>query len=241
MNTIINILNSSSHCAVMTGAGISTLSGIRDFRGKNGLNTTMNGEKIFDLSLFYSDASYYYKHTRDFIYDLDDKSPNIVHQVLARMEERHIISSIITQNVDLLHQKAGSKNVFEIHGSPSLHHCMTCGKEFTFDWVKNALKHEIVPSCDYCGGVIKPDITFYGEGLPKEAIDGASREAEKCDCFIVLGSSLVVYPASSMPEIALEHGAKLIIVNQQPTHLDPYATAKYDDLEKVFRFLDKHL
>lgn len=241
MTQILNLLNNSKHCIALTGAGISTLSGIKDFRGKNGINKSMPGEKIFDLELFYQNPAFYYEHTRNFIYNLHDKEANAVHKKLADWEKQGKLKAIITQNIDLLHQKAGSKNVIEIHGSPALHHCINCYKEYTYEDVCEQLfspsptSSSSVPRCDACGAVLKPDITFYGEGLPEKAIDNAVRECQQCDLMLILGTSLVVYPAASLPEIALENGAKLVIVNEQATHLDDRAVLKLTDLHEAFQ------
>lgn len=234
MKQLLNLVNNSEYFVALTGAGISTLSGIKDFRGKDGINKTMPGEKIFDLETFYQDPGFYYKHSRDFIYALEGKKPNIIHETLARWEKEDKLKAIITQNIDLLHQKAGSKKVIEIHGSPAVHHCIKCYKSYSFDEVCHELKHSKIPHCEACGAALKPDITFYGEGLPERAINQAVQECERCDLMLILGSSLVVYPAASLPEIALQNGAKIVIVNAQKTHLDRYASLRYDDLEKVF-------
>jgi len=241
MNRILRILNESNRCTVLTGAGVSTLSGIRDFRGKNGLNKEFRGEMIFDIDLFYQNASYYYNHTRKFIYNFDEKQPNVVHRVLAILEKRKIIRSVITQNIDLLHQKAGSISVREIHGTPSVHRCLTCGKTYCFNEVREKLKKEKVPLCDHCLGVLKPDITFYGERRPENALRNAVYAAKTCDCMMVLGSSLLVYPAASLPEMATANGARLIIVNRQPTYLDAKAELRYDDLKDVFEHIEAQL
>ena len=234
MKDLLKLIDDSTHAIALTGAGISTLSGIQDFRGKNGINKTLPGEKIFDIELFYRDPSFYYKHSRDFIYNLDDKEPNIVHKTLARWEAEGKLKAIITQNIDLLHQKAGSKNVIEIHGSPATHHCVNCYKEYSYEEVCEQLKYSKIPHCDACNSTLKPDITFYGESLPEKAINNAVSECEKCDLMLILGTSLVVYPAASLPEIVLQNGGKVVIINEQETHLDNMAAMKFDDLENVF-------
>lgn len=259
MQELLKLIKESKYVVALTGAGISTLSGIKDFRGKNGINKSVPGQKIFDLELFYRDPSFYYEHTRDFIYNLDEKEPNIVHRTLAQWEKDGLLKAVITQNIDLLHQKAGSQNVIEIHGSPAIHHCIRCYKSYTYNEVCDQIKAKVevkvkaktkiksenkieekikwVPRCDLCGGVLKPDITFYGEQLPSKALDDAVSACEHCDLLLVLGSSLVVYPAASLPEIALENGSKLVIINEQATHLDGKAELKFDDLGEIFEAL----
>lgn len=235
------MIAASRHCVAFTGAGVSTLSGIRDFRGKNGLYKTVDAEKIFDLAVFLRDPGTYYSITKDFIYNLDEKNPSIVHRVLARLEFEGFLSSIITQNIDLLHQKAGSLRVIEVHGTPSIHRCLACGATMGFTEAAAIVKTGAIPRCPSCGSVLKPDITFYGENLDPNIISDARDEARQADLFLVLGSSLLVYPAAMLPEIALDRGAKLVIVNDMPTHLDRRASLKFEDLGLTFEFLEKKL
>ncbi len=232
----VEIIRQSKHCVALTGAGISTLSGIRDFRGKNGIYKEFDADRIFDLSCFLEDPSFYYEATKDFIYDLDAKEPSIVNRELARLEKAGIVKTVITQNIDLLHGKAGSKNVIEIHGSPSIHRCLDCGKTFSFDEIAIWVKKDEGPRCT-CGGTVKPDIIFFGAGLDMRVYDAAVAEASKADCMIALGTSLVVHPAASLPMRTLDNGGRLIIVNDMPTPLDKHACARHDDLEGFFRML----
>ncbi|ULQ58954.1 NAD-dependent protein deacylase [Brucepastera parasyntrophica] len=241
IESLFRLISGSKHCVAFTGAGVSTLSGIRDFRGKNGLYKMPDTEKMFDIDLFYKDPSVYYTLARDFIYDLDEKQPAIVHLVLAKLEKRGMLRSIITQNIDLLHQKAGSKKVIEIHGSPSEHYCPECGYRTTFEKTAPAVRRGEIPECPGCGAVLKPAITFFGESLPARAIEEAMKESEKADLMLVLGSSLVVYPAADLPGITCKNGGKIVIVNDMPTHLDHYAVLHFNDLETVFSSLEKML
>ena len=238
MERLKQLIDSSSYMVVFTGAGVSTLSGIRDFRGKNGLyrDKSVDADKIFDITWFNKDPSLYYTMSRDFIYNLEEKEPSLVHTTLAAMEARGLVKAVVTQNIDLLHQKAGSKNVIEVHGSPSRHSCRSCGREFTFDQVKAKLAVETVPHCT-CGGVLKPAVTFFGEALPERAVAQAVKECSRADVILVLGSSLVVHPAASLPLYTLHHGGALVIVNNMQTPLDAQATLTYTDLEEVFTFL----
>ncbi len=231
----LDLLGSAKHCVVLTGAGISTLSGIPDFRGKNGFykRTDIDTGKIFDIDYFMRDPDYYYTHARDFIYNLDEKEPNIIHTELARLERAGIVRAILTQNIDLLHQKAGSKRVLELHGSPSRHHCLHCGARYSFDEIVAMLDAGKV-RCPSCGSIVKPDIVFFGEPLDADILGQSDQEARKADLMIVLGSSLTVYPAAGLPEITLRRGGKLVIVNADPTPLDRYAAWTHTDLETVF-------
>ena len=232
--TLTELLQQAKHAVVLTGAGISTLSGIPDFRGAGGLytRTDIDANKLFDLDYFMKDQRYYYEHSKDFLYNLDEKEPNIVHTTLARLEEKGVIHAVITQNIDLLHQKAGSRKVLELHGSPLLHHCLSCGKSWSFEEMAPRVRAGEVPACDKCGGIVKPDIVFFGEGLPEYALTEAEREAREADLMLVLGTSLTVYPAAAVPEITLRCGGKLAIINRDPTHLDRYACWTARDLKK---------
>ena len=207
MDKLITLLKESKHCVVFTGAGVSTLAGIKDFRGKDGLYKTAgeDAEKIFDID-----------------------------------EKMGIVKAVITQNIDLLHQKAGSKKVIEVHGSPEIHRCLACGKIYKFDEIAKIVQEGKVPQCS-CGGIIKPDITFFGESLPALAVEEAISEASKADLMLILGSTLVVYPAASFPLYTARNGGKLVIVNNMETPLDYMAAAKYDDLEKVFTYISENL
>ena len=229
---------SSRHCVAFTGAGVSTLSGIRDFRGKNGLYKSVDAEKIFDIAAFRRDPSFYYAMTKDFIYNLDEKNPSVVHRVLARLELEGALGSLITQNIDLLHQKAGSLRVIEVHGSPSVHRCPSCGKTMAFADVAAIVRAGSLPRCAGCGAVLKPDITFFGESLPAGALSDARDEARRADLMLVLGSSLLVYPAAMLPEITLDRGGRIVIVNDMETHLDRRAAMRFADLETVFDGLE---
>ncbi|UTC66055.1 MULTISPECIES: NAD-dependent protein deacylase [unclassified Treponema] len=231
----------AKHLTAFTGAGISTLAGIKDFRGKDGLYKQPDTEKMFDIDVFYRDPSVYYGLAKEFIYGLDDKKPAIVHTVLAELEKRGILKAVITQNIDLLHQKAGSKNVIEVHGSPSVHYCINCSYTQTFEETAKTAKTGAVPKCPKCGGTIKPAITFFGEALPQKAVMQAEIEASKTDFMLVLGTSLLVYPAAALPAYTLRNGGKIAIVNDQPTQFDSYAEILCDDLGETFEKIDKKL
>jgi NAD-dependent deacetylase len=241
MERLVNLMQSARHCVAFTGAGVSTFSGIRDFRGKNGIYREYDADKIFDIDYFRRDPGYYYHHAKHFIYNLDRKTPSLVHLELARLEERGIVKRVITQNIDLLHQKAGSKRVVELHGTPATHACMECGKQFRFDEVVPVVMRDEVPRCDRCGATVKPDITFFGEMLDTYAIEEAFTEAGRADLMLVLGSSLVVQPAASIPLQTVRNGGALVIVNDGGTSLDGYATLRYESLEEVVRYLVEKL
>jgi NAD-dependent deacetylase len=227
------------HLVAFTGAGVSTLSGIRDFRGKNGI---ANGETIFNIDIFERDPSVYYDSARSLIYNIDEKEPSVVHIVLGELEKRGFLKALITQNIDLLHQKAGSSNVIEVHGSPKIHYCLRCaGVRMSFDEAAAIVRSGGMPQCPKCGRVLKPAITFYGEALPIDALREATAQSHKADLMLVLGTTLVVYPAASMPEYTLRSGGRIVIVNNMPTHLDGQAAMRFEELGPVFEELQTEM
>ncbi|MHB9293260.1 NAD-dependent protein deacetylase/lipoamidase [Hollandina sp. SP2] len=236
-----NKIVSARHCIALTGAGVSTLSGIRDFRGKNGLYQDMDAEKIFDIDYFDQDPTFYYKAAGSFIYNIHEKAASVVHTVLGTLESRGFLKALITQNIDLLHQKGGSQRVIEIHGSPGIHYCRHCGDPsknlLDFEKVAALVKAGDVPRCPRCSQVLKPGITFFGESLPVKALSAAESEARQADLMLVLGTSLTVYPAASIPQITLRAGGRIVIVNDMETPLDRYASLRFTDLGEVFEGL----
>lgn len=239
MQKIIDFIKRAKYLVAFTGAGVSVLSGIKDFRGKNGLYKTMDAEKIFDLDVFKRDPSFYYSHAKDFVYNLDQKEPAVTHRVLAKLESMGILKALVTQNIDMLHQKAGSRHVIEVHGSATRHHCIRCGYEAKLEDVLEVARCGNVPECKKCGGAMKPDITFFGEALPQRALSDAISEMRQATALMVLGSSLTVYPAAALPSYVLENGGELMIVNDMPTSYDQYATLKFQDLGSVFEYLEQ--
>jgi len=239
---LFNLIKNAKHFVALTGAGVSTLSGIRDFRGKNGLYKEMDAEKIFDISYFEKDPSLYYSQAGSFIYNLDEKEASIVHLVLGELEKRGYLKALITQNIDLLHQKGGSKNVIEIHGSPVMHYCLRCsGVRVGYEEAAAVVRKGEMPKCPKCGRVLKPAITFFGESLPADALRQAVTESQDADLMLVLGTSLTVFPAAGMPEYTLRNGGEIVIVNNMPTPLDSRAVLHFDDLGSVFEELQKLL
>ena len=232
----------AGYCTAFTGAGVSTLSGIRDFRGKNGLYNDLDAEKIFDIGYFEKDPAFYYRASASLIYGIDEKQASVVHCVLAELERRGFLKAIITQNIDLLHEKAGSAHVIELHGSPKIHYCLRCaGVRMPFEEAAAIVKSGEFPRCPKCGRILKPAITFFGESLPMDALREAADEAQKSDLMLVLGTSLTVYPAASMPQHTLRHGGEIVIVNNMPTPMDNQAALHFDDLGEVFDSLKKLL
>lgn len=233
-----DLLLSSTNTVAFTGAGVSTASGIRDFRGKNGLyhDSAFRGyavEDIFSIELFERDPTIFYAWGRDFVYTMDGIRPCTVHNVLAKLEKLGLLTGVVTQNIDRLHTLAGSKRVWELHGSARLHHCRSCGREYGYDAVAPRVLAGELPRCA-CGGVLKPDIVFYGEALPECVVAEAVQACQQADLCLVLGSSLTVYPAASLPEEAYRCGGRLVIINDQPTPLDSRAILRLPDLTDAF-------
>ena len=233
MQRLIEAIKNAKCVGCLTGAGVSTLCGIPDFRGPQGLYRQPNAERIFDIDWFDRDPSVYYRGCAELVYGLDAFEPGPVHLALKHLEDIGKLKGIATQNIDMLHQKAGSGNVYEVHGSPMVHHCRRCGKAKSFDEVMAILRgsSDGVARCE-CGGAYKPDITFFGEALPEAAFAAAQELAIRSDVFLVLGTSLTVFPAAGLPRLTMQAGGKVFIVNAQPTSLDDYAAARYDDLRE---------
>ena len=213
---ICEILREAKHVVFFGGAGISTESGIPDFRGSGGLYTSEGEGNEYYLSrrcLTINPLAFYNFYNKNMVYP--DAKPNRAHYALAKLEEKGILKSVITQNIDGLHQSAGSGRVIELHGTVSRSYCMRCGKVCE----PNVLgKDEIVPKCPACGGIVRPDVTLYGEALDGFTFRDAENEIAAADVLIVGGSSLTVYPAASL--VGNFEGKHLIIINYSPTDYD---------------------
>jgi NAD-dependent deacetylase len=240
MNTpadLLELIKSKRYCVAFTGAGVSTASGIPDFRGPNGLYVKKGGEDLFVADRFWRDPAAYYAFGAGQAYGFRDKEPCVVHRVLARMEKLGLVRSVITQNIDMLHSRAGSERVYELHGSPAVHACRACGFEMGFDEAAAIVEEGGLPTCPKCALPLKPAIVFFGEKLPEEAWGRSELEAKRADLMLVLGTSLAVYPAAYLPERCRESGADIVIVNAQPTHMDGKARMHFDDLVSLFQGL----
>ncbi len=227
------LIKESKNIVAITGAGVSTDSGIKDFRGKNGLSK----DTSIPIEILLSN-SYFYSHTKDFYefykstFNVTNIEPNITHKYLKELEEIGVLKGIITQNIDGLHSKAGSKNVYELHGTVFSNHCIKCNKEYDYKYVFNS-KEE--PRCS-CGGLIKPDVVLYGEALPEDVLKESIKKVMSADMLLVLGSSLVVYPAAGL--IDYFNGKYLVIINKDETQYDDIATLViHDNLAKICKEL----
>ncbi len=218
------MIGRSRRIVAFTGAGISAESGIPTYRGAGGVWNKYDPDKYANVNYFFKDPSYYWSFFRDVRYPvLKAAKPNQGHIALARLEDKGALNAVITQNIDGLHQVAGSKNVLELHGNTRRIACLNCGVEYGIEDVRQQLEAELPPACRSCGGMLKPDVVMFGETLPQDILNRAAEEAGSCDLMLSIGSSLVVQPAASMPVIAKRSGAALVIVNKDPTPLDSMA------------------
>jgi NAD-dependent deacetylase len=239
---LFNRITRARYCIALTGAGVSTLSGIPDFRGEGGFyrdggvpGRMPGAERIFDLQCFEEDPSIFYTYAGSLVYTMGEKEPSLVHTLLAELERRGFLKAVITQNIDSLHQRGGSRRVIEIHGSPRRHYCLHCGGiHMGFEEAAALVKAGKLPRCPQCGRVLKPAITFFGESLPLDARRDAEAAAQDADLMLILGTSLTVFPAAELPRTTLRRGGELVIVNNMATPLDDRAVLRFDDLAEVF-------
>ena len=226
-----SLIDNSNSIVFFGGAGVSTESGIPDFRSQDGLYNQKYKyppEEIISHTFFIHRTEEFYEFYKDRMLFLDAE-PNITHKTLAKLEKAGKLSAIVTQNIDGLHQKAGSKNVFELHGSVLRNYCTKCRKFYDVNFIKNS---KGVPLCS-CGGVVKPDVVLYEEGLDMRIVDGAIQAIEDADLLIIAGTSLVVQPAAGL--INYYHGKDMVLINKTPTLADYRATITFHEpLGEVF-------
>ena len=231
INRLQNALNESQRIVFFTGAGMSTDSGIPDFRSETGLyKNNMHAEEIISHSYFMSDPEGFYEFYKEKMV-FTDARPNYGHEFIAKLQDKKDVR-VVTQNIDGLHQMAGSKEVYELHGSIHRNYCMRCHKFYT---LADILEKGKVPYCD-CGGLIKPDVVLYEEGLDYETIDKAVDAIRKADMLVILGTSLVVYPAAGF--INYFRGRHLAIINKSSTAADERCEIViHDSISETFRKL----
>ena len=236
------LIERSRRIVFFGGAGVSTASGIPDFRSADGLynaGTGLDGERRGPSPEDILSATYFALHTKEF-YDFyrthmvyPDAEPNACHRYLYKLEKQDKLRAIVTQNIDGLHKKAGNKRVYELHGSIYENYCVQCETEYPLDKI---METDGVPRCDKCGGIIKPWVVLYGEALDKYTMIGACREISGADLMIVAGTSLSVEPAASL--IGYFSGRDLVVINKEATPADEKASLVIrDDVESVFKAL----
>lgn len=222
LQQVADLLNASTYTVALTGAGISTPSGIPDFRSEHsGLWAHADPLQVASIWAFHDYPEPFYRWIRPLVAKAESARPNRAHSVLAQLEHAGLLRAVITQNIDSLHQRAGSQRVLELHGHARAASCMDCHYRVPADalWAELARTGQ-PPRCPECGGLVKPDVILFGEPLPYEAVSGAQQEALAADVFLIIGTSLEVMPAADLPLLAKRRGARLVLINSGPTALD---------------------
>jgi NAD-dependent deacetylase len=231
-----DLFRQAKRAVVLTGAGLSTPSGIPDFRSEGtGLWSRDEPMEAASLSSFRTAPEKFYAWFRPLAGRIIHADPNPAHKALAELERAGRLHMILTQNIDILHQKAGAMHVVELHGSIGSMSCTQCFQKFNSgEFILPFIERGEIPRCRHCGAALKPDVILFGEQLPQKAWFEAQREARQCDLMIVAGSSLEVLPVAGLPLQALERGAHLIIVNNTPTYLNVRADLVFlEDVAQV--------
>ncbi len=224
-----DLLRQSRWTAVLTGAGVSTESGLPDFRSApapgrpGGLWTGVDPMRVASASAFARDPDAFYRFYRERLSRLAGAKPNAAHQAIAQLEALGLVQLVITQNVDRLHQEAGSREVVEVHGNLREARCQSCGSIVPIEEMARQLDAGEHPRCARCGGRLRPNVVLFEEMLPVEAHKRAEDACRRCEALLVVGSSLEVYPVAGLPSLAKKHGAKIAIVNSDPTACDRLA------------------
>jgi NAD-dependent deacetylase len=226
IQTAAELLLNSKEAIALTGAGISTESGIPDFRSEGGIWEKYKPEIYGNIEAFLKNPTKFWDMAKKIAPNLFKAKPNPGHFALAELEKMDLIKAVITQNIDELHQKAGSIIVYEVHGSVYRFSCLGCRASYTKEQIFRKLKKEKKhgPSCEFCASPLKPSVVLFGEGLPRFEMYQSQALAQKADVMLIAGSSLSVAPICDLPAYTLREKGDLIIVNDQPTHLDDKAT-----------------
>jgi len=217
-----------SRCTVaLTGAGISVPSGIPDFRSPGtGLWEKVDPMEVAHIDVFRRDPTRFWSYYRPRFGMLSEKEPNPAHEALAELESRGLLDAVITQNIDRLHRKAGSRRVIEVHGTIETSSCLDCGESYPLERVDDLFDEEGVARCRGCGGPVKPDVVLFGELLPERAMDEAVAFAAEAQLLLCVGSSLEVYPVAGLPSITRNSGGRIAIVTKGPTPYDGEADVR---------------
>lgn len=237
-----DIIRASKKGVLLSGAGYSTPSGIPDFRSpETGLWNRSDPMEVASLISFRYNPANFYQWMRPLAGTIHSASPNAAHLKLATLQKNGFIQTIITQNIDGLHQKAGSMDVIEVHGSLETMTCIGCYRHYdSREFIEPYLLENQIPHCPVCGKVLKPDLVLFGEQLPTKTWLRANEASKNCDLMIVAGSSLEVLPVAGLPMLALENGAHLIIINKSSTYLDVRADVVFhEDLVEIIPLIAK--
>jgi NAD-dependent deacetylase len=222
---LYELIQEADEVVALTGAGISTEAGIPDFRSPGGLWERFDPIESFSIDGFRRNPKILYEVGQSLTREITSAQPTSAHQLLVELEKSKKLTTVITQNIDGLHQRAGSRHVLEVHGSMASSTCLECGAGYKLKEVDAIMeKHPLPPLCTRCGGLLKPDVVLFGEQLPQDVFSEAMSAATRADIMLVVGSSLVVSPASELPALTLRNHGKLVIMNLQNTWYDPRAT-----------------
>ena len=225
---LAELIRTRQPCVALTGAGISTESGIPDFRSSEGIWAEYDPLEVASIEAFRRDPARVWEFYARRLAVLGEARPNAGHRALAELERRGLVSAVVTQNIDTLHERAGSEEVIEVHGSIRRHVCLACGAEETLEAVVAQLEAKPAPECRRCGTILKPGVVMFGELLPEGALTRAERLAEQAELLLVVGSTLEVWPVAGLPELTLRRGGALAIVNRGPTALDHRADLRLE-------------
>jgi len=235
---LAEIVRSAASVVALTGAGISVPSGIPDFRSPGtGIWENVDPMEVAHIDVWHADPARFWGFYGDRFQTLGDTRPNGAHKALVELETRGMLDAVVTQNIDMLHRRAGTRDLVEVHGSIASCSCLSCGAGYGLKEVMARLAGETVPACD-CGRPLKPDVVLFGEFLPEAALQRATDLAAGADLLLCIGSSLEVYPIAQLPGITLRHGGDVAIVTQGPTPYDRHAAVKLDgDVEDELQAL----
>jgi NAD-dependent deacetylase len=241
---LAELITASARVVALTGAGISVPSGIPDFRtpGK-GLWAKVDPMSVATIDAFHGDTRRFWDFYRPRFHDLADKEPNPAHEALAELERRGLLEAVVTQNIDLLHRKAGSEEVIEVHGSIATASCTSCAASYPLEQVESLFDADGIAACTCCAGKVKPDVVLFGELLPAEAMARAEELCAGADLLLCVGSSLEVYPVAGLPRLTMERGGRIAIVTRSSTPYDGDAALRMsgdvaEELEAVLAALD---
>jgi NAD-dependent deacetylase len=228
VSELAELIRARQPCVVLTGAGVSTESGIPDFRSPSGLWAKVDPMEYGSIEAFRRDPRKVWSFYKPRVEMLTEAEPNPAHTALAQLERLSLVDAVVTQNIDLLHERAGSEEVVEVHGSIRTSTCPGCGRTYELERVLELLAEADAPECPDCGEILKPDVVFFGEVLPAAAIDRAYELARRTRLLLVVGSALELYPVAGLPLETLGSGGEVAIVNRGPTAFDAKASLKID-------------
>jgi NAD-dependent deacetylase len=226
---LAELIEQSERVVALTGAGVSVPSGIPDFRTPGeGLWAKVDPMAVASIDAFHRDTKRFWEFYRPRFHDLADKEPNRAHTALAELERRGRLDAVITQNIDLLHRKAGSEDVIEVHGSIATASCTSCEASYPLSEVESLFDADGIATCAACCGKVKPDVVLFGELLPAEAMARAEQLCSSADLLLCIGSSLEVHPVAGLPGLTLAHGGRIAIVTKSSTPYDSDASVRLD-------------